>query len=323
MRTLKSLTLAVVASLFMASTMSSCSDEPIAELDGGGEPKSALLDNLKSINNDIIANTPATRGWTALQKSRVVLADIHGAFAGYKYGSDKGKTIGGKFGRPGAGSLIGGLICGAAYGGYRSWEAAPRLKAPLVEKPDYSTSVIPWKNAITTPSLPTDGMLQSNGTTLVLSPELKQKIVVDKKLLSSVNLTEAQLNVGQLHNLLLASFEGKIKAEDIAHSVESNDKLVNAVVCSKEMEDLYNRLVNNGEEETKKELPDKVMDLFYEVFQSSASTCDDVVLLINKYADAIDASDELTKDQKDWVKGGLATALYSMNYWNTPNLNSK
>lgn len=55
--------------------------------------------------------------------------------------------------------------------------------------------------------------------------------------------------------------------------------------------------------------------IFNKVFQGSVSCHDDVVKLINKYSEEIDKSEELTEEQKLSVKNGLATALYSFNYW--------
>lgn len=58
-----------------------------------------------------------------------------------------------------------------------------------------------------------------------------------------------------------------------------------------------------------------VEQLFFEVYERYANDCDDVSFIINKYVEAIDASDELSPEEKTSLKYGFATALYSTNYW--------
>lgn len=57
------------------------------------------------------------------------------------------------------------------------------------------------------------------------------------------------------------------------------------------------------------------MDLFCEVFEQYSTTCDDVAFIINKYIEILEKSNELTETQLNSIKTGLATSLYSFNYW--------
>ena len=59
----------------------------------------------------------------------------------------------------------------------------------------------------------------------------------------------------------------------------------------------------------------KVMELFNQVLEGYAFKIDDVAFIIGKYVDVIEESDELTTEQKQCIKSGLATALYSFKYW--------
>ena len=59
----------------------------------------------------------------------------------------------------------------------------------------------------------------------------------------------------------------------------------------------------------------KVMELFNQVLEEYATETDDVALIIGKYVDVIDNSNELTSEQKKCIKSGLSTALYSSKYW--------
>ena len=61
----------------------------------------------------------------------------------------------------------------------------------------------------------------------------------------------------------------------------------------------------------------RVMELFNQVLEEYASKTDDVAFIIGKYVDVIEDSNELTTEQKQSIKSGLATALYSFKYWET------
>ena len=63
------------------------------------------------------------------------------------------------------------------------------------------------------------------------------------------------------------------------------------------------------------DLTAKIIILFNKVLEDYASKIDDVAFIIGKYMELIDSSIELTDEQKDSVRYGLATALYSSNYW--------
>lgn len=59
----------------------------------------------------------------------------------------------------------------------------------------------------------------------------------------------------------------------------------------------------------------KVMDLFSHIVEEYPSEVNDVAFLVGKYVEIIDRTNELSSEQKECIKSGLATALYSAQYW--------
>ena len=83
-------------------------------------------------------------------------------------------------------------------------------------------------------------------------------------------------------------------------------------------EDMVALLENRYHDTTEEEcVSAMVMGLFDEVFQTYPANAYDVVFLINRYAEIVEASTELTSEEKEWIRMGLAVSLYSYNYWTT------
>lgn len=220
-----------------------------------------------------------------------------------------------------ASTILGGVI----YGGYRSWKAykdshkvidgnlKPNIdggkggvgtEAPI--KPFGLICAVLENGNVNTTAI-------SNGNTV-----LTKQLELDNKVLTSVNLTQSQLNIGKLHNLLLAAYEGKIPLQN-AYKIETNDENIKTAINSKEMAELCSKIGTKDESiyfSVNEPLPNKVMELFNEVFKETVTDNYSVVRLINKYEEEIEKTTELTEEQKNSIRSGLATALYSFNYWN-------
>lgn len=284
--------------------------------------QSALLNDLATFNRRVLEETPNTR--VSARATHVIIEDIYGAYRGGKKGYDIGKE---KFHDKRI-TTVCTLLGGAIYGGYRSFRAYYYENSGLVVKGDKVNADLGYGDKLTKinmdeaetmlyAALSQDLNVVDFGNIAVKDSTARKQINLDAKLLNSVNLSQEQLNIGKLHNVVLASFEGNITTRH-AYKIESKDYAVNAAMESKEMEELSDMIGTTGETtyfSTADPLPDKVMELFKEIFQDTANDYSTVVMLINKYAEAIDNSDELTDSQKMHIKNGLATALYSFNYW--------
>lgn len=53
----------------------------------------------------------------------------------------------------------------------------------------------------------------------------------------------------------------------------------------------------------------------FTINEKVTSETDDIAFVIGKYMEVIEISTELTEEQKESIKCGLATGLYSSNYW--------
>lgn len=305
--------------LFLTTACSSNVDDADSSTNFQSE-NSALVEALTAFNKKTLAETTTTR--VSGHTLDVIVEDIYGAYKGGKKGYQFGKNFLDK-----RVTIACTLLCGAIYGGYRSYKAAPtygdgKNKFITVGEDGFiDRKPIPFDSLKLTiyASAPND-VCKLNRNSVILKDSLAwQEVELDSKLLSSVNLTKEQLNIGQLHNIVLASMDGTLKVKNSYKSVESNDTIIKSVINSPEIEKLYNVMGTEQESEYFNDsdpLPDVIMKLFNEVFQGAANDYATVVRLINEYSEKIDKTDELSESQKASIKNGLATALYSFNYWN-------
>ena len=123
---------------------------------------------------------------------------------------------------------------------------------------------------------------------------------------------------------MLAGLQGKlIMAENAITKVGVTQpnlqvyELEERILYSEDMETAFDELyLNNGTfESDETELPDVIMDMYTDLISNYASECMDIVFVINKYSECINNSNELTDDEKESLNMGLATSLYSYNYW--------
>ena len=295
--------------------LSSCSstdmemNEPQSEISSYLE-NSETIKQLQHLNEEILSDYHDTRGWTTKEKLRVASSDITGAVAGYKIGSRIGAIVGTPLGSPITGGAFGAFIGALVGGAYSSWLAAPDTRA-LGMTNNCDQLMICCDNLVR------DDFTINESAIIAKSPDAYDKIEIEQTILDNTNLSRKNLTTGQLHNVLLSTLDGSIEIDETKR-IDRSDNLVNSILNSKQLADSCQIIavnINSSNYNTNTSLENRVISLFNEVYRKYASTTNDVVFIINKYVEVIDASNELTPEEKESVKGGLATALYSFNYW--------
>lgn len=300
----------LLISIVSLNMVTSCSNEIGQQAEPGNNAKnsSELIKNLEVINSNLLKNQTKTRAFSRAQKISIALADIKGAFNGGKYGARIGSKIGLGFGNPITGGVFGAFLGGAIVGGCKSWLAAELCSRAVSKNVEYKDLALVCEKTLSED-------LSINDNSIKLTPKAKEKITIDSDLLSNVELNKNQLNVGKMHNIMLTVLDKSASLN--INSTETGDSTITAkILKSEDFENMYNDLTQKSNTETKEgTLDEEVLKLFYEVFEKYPDNNQDVVFIINKYAEAIDSSDELSEEEKNNIKTGLATALYSFNYW--------
>lgn len=126
--------------------------------------------------------------------------------------------------------------------------------------------------------------------------------------------TNIQL-MGAKHNLVLQKLvDNDLSLTPINKCITPEEE---AIITSKEFEDSYYSGLEeeNTDEETDKDVPDVVMRLYLDVFQTYPDKADDVEFITNKYIEHISASDELSAEEKEIIYSALSVAASSYEYW--------
>jgi hypothetical protein len=262
---------------------------------------------------------------------RWVTISVHDAIGAY-CGGKTGAAMGGKIGL-----VAGSPITGATFGGFLGAVGWGALRSALKYHDTCSYACTPedFQNNFVNKACPLVKKyyddLQSNlnikENDLLIPDSLCEQIDVDEQILDSVNMDNHYLYVGKLHNIILSSLDNSTQVgEDISLSMRSSlnyediEEDINFTYISSQMDwnefyDEANQMTIELEADTVNSKVDYVMTLFADIFSSYSSEITDVVMLINKYAAVVKASDEFTEEEKEYIMYGLATALYSYNYW--------
>lgn len=297
-----------VFSVLLSSCSTNVNDEGVDNIN----VSSKIISEIEKVNAEIAANySQDSRGWNKWnreEKIKVVCADAVGAVAGAKAGFRIGFGIGLATGTP---HLTGGGFCalGALVGGaWASWMQAPTR-----------ASVDGFQKLQGVCKLIVSDSLTVNDNALILKDEnSNQKIKLANALIARTKLDEKYLRIARMHNIVLSTLDGSITLDESKVSDTTVGSLKDLVFNNKALMDSSKAI---GERKQIAEYSitidptEKIMNLFQQIVLQCASNPDDVAFIISRYMDKIDSSSELKEEQKESLKYGLATALYSSNYW--------
>ena len=314
-------------SVFFASCSSK--EYQMAEFEESHDTKfvnSKLIKDLTNINEHLLTNRIETQTrWTGKQWLNVASADIGGAWKGGKGGAWIGAKVGTFLGNPLTGATFGAFLGGAICGAAASYLASPDTKVISKQSLSYDTMKEICNKALdcsvianTRSSTALDGGLTINSESIIMNAIAQEKIELGDEILSAVNLSQQNLNVGKMHNVILSVLDGSTTINE-SKVVNTENIFYNSIIESGEMEELFEEMKTNMAVSATPHIDTKAeyaMELFENLFVKYSEENKDVVYIINKYSDIIKASTELTDEEKDWIMTGLATALYSFNYWN-------
>lgn len=289
----------------------SCSEESQVVNTASNTQAQVLID-LYNVNQEICKDVPkSTRGWsqwTTKQRMAVVAADVGGAWKGGKYGAQIGSKVGLLAGSPITGGVFGAVLGGMVTGSVSSWMAAPETRA-------LSNRDIPLEKVCT--QLLNEDLSLKESALIPIDAVSSLKLNLDKHIIEASKLDSLSLNVGKVHNAILSVMDGSVTLKETpqeANSSSIRSALLNDSLFIQDCK-ISGIAVTLGEVDTNDALLDGVRNLFNQVLEKYSSNTSDVAFIIGKYIEVIEASNELTEEQKRIIKIGLSTALYSSSYW--------
>lgn len=310
----------ICLSIFVLSILgitNSCSKEKAASISAAKDiSDSQLLQELSYISDSLASTVSETKGWSKKEWLEVICTDIGGAVKGGKHGYKVGMWIGTALGSPITGAAFGAFTGGCLAGAIASWVVSP--DRALINPPDsiyYCEKTI--FEGIVNDNL--DITLNSSG----FEPKIAERIDIDPTILLSVNLKEKYLDIGKIHNIILAALEDSLTFEKSINS-GIEDSLHNAIIYSEEMKALIDEVkidATEGSLLSENTICDRIISQFNELMLKYPNEINDVITMINEFSEKIEVSIEIEEEEKDWVYCGLATALYSYNYWWKKNEN--
>ena len=271
---------------------------------------SGLLTELDHFNNELSASIddPSTRGfWSTVGRiCAIVGADAIGAVEGGRIGGKIGAGIGAIAG----GNVVGGAVIGGAIGGVICGAGA-----------SYAADVGTRTLSTLEPGLLYNGLQTISDEDLL---SVKQSAAVEVDMLPNYPNVE---KIALQHNILLERVINGEVFEDVDlsqdpyaeafKSIEFNNSYQTAVNEAV----LFTRTLQNSTSkpvvdiEGLSPIANEVLSLFFDIYTEYPNKMDDIDFIVSYYMRAIEASPELTPDEKEMIFTGLAVAAYSPRLW--------
>lgn len=288
----------------------SCSNKEIENYSQSNDVNnvnSELLIKMTSFNDSILQTRGVTRGFVKpgmYKRARVIAGDIEGAI------STGGACFwAGSFAGPQAAigcGFLGGLIGGVSG----SW---------LAYREQYWTRA----NSLTPEDLENTKEKTIAAYASMISNEEEVMKFTPKEIRVDYPVKDENITLmGTKHNFMLKklisnetidlNISNKLSKEQVKflNSKEFNDAISGAMKnISKNLKD-GNQMKSKGDG-----LTAKVMNLFYEILAKYPDNLNDIEFIINKYIEAIDATKELSNNEKKIIYAGLSVAASSSEFW--------
>lgn len=304
----------------------SCSRERdvVSETDVYSE--SALLLELSDYNQSVLSKRSNTRlpGWAKF--CAVAGADFIAAGTGAKMGGEYGLAVGTVVGHPVEGAVIGGVVMGAICGVGASALAYDKVYGCAAVDPnalynDLSCSVQDYYDDICEmiydeTKNDDDGPTQEGRNPLLFEGDKIAHV-------ESLSLPATAIAMGAAHNVILRDLQNGVFYKTRADvspipNINNQPEIVQAISQDNAVRDYcvaYFQGIIEDDPLVDETLPGLVMQIYYELLQSSSIDESDVAEYINQYYSIVSASNELSDSEKESIYVGLAVSLFSFNYW--------
>lgn len=262
-----------------------------------------VLGRMSAFNDSLLngRNSERTRvnAGRILNRMVIVSSDISGAYELGKIGFHIGKFFGGQTAF--AGATIGGLIGGvyASYAAYRSLHGTRSSDINL--EPNIAVAAY----------LP------------LLQDSMDVRHAYPKRITLNLPADKACLqDMGAKHNLVLTNMMNGNLSTLSLEAYLTKDELY--VINSDEYKKAYDLTTARIEqaclnqcviESSGDDVADLLMNLFYQVFEAYPENSDDVEFILNKYIEAVSASEEIPDTDKDIIFSALSVAASSYEFW--------
>lgn len=258
------------------------------------EFNSVILTQMSNFNDSVIKTRPTTRG--VYSRGCIMAGDISGAISCGRAGF----WAGGLFGPHAAigGATLGAIIGGASgsYIAYRATRTRTAMNSNIIEPMKVAAAYAEIKDSD------------------IKIDQYKPKTI-------NVNYPTQDENItlmGTKHNIILQNLlDDKADPEAVSNRLTKQEL---EILNSKEYIQTYDSIMNQienfgGLSVTGNDVPSQLINLFNQVVAQYPQNGNDMEFLINKYIDAVKASDEISDEDKNLIYQSLSVAASSFEFW--------